>query len=102
MLSLHDRQLSRDTAYYTNPSDFMPERFLLADEKSSGVTFNKSTLDPCRYVFGFGRRICPGIDMSVQEIWIAIVFILWAFEVKKKGEGKWDTDEDRFTFTFIS
>lgn len=95
-------QLSRDPVYYPNPSDFIPERFLLADDTGSGVTFNKSTLDPCQYVFGFGRRICPGIDMSVQEIWVAIVFILWAFEVKRKGGGKWDTDEDRFTFTFIS
>ncbi|KAG8895588.1 hypothetical protein FRC01_012304, partial [Tulasnella sp. 417] len=78
------------------------ERFLVVDEKNASVTFNKATLDPCQYVFGFGRRICPGIDMSVQEIWVAIVFILWAFEVKKKGGGEWDTDEDRFTFTFIS
>lgn len=94
--------MSRDPAYYTNASDFIPERFLIADEKASSVAFNKATLDPCEYAFGFGRRICPGIDMTVQEMWIAMVFILWAFEIKKKGEGKWDTDEDRFTFMFTS
>ncbi|KAG8947357.1 hypothetical protein FRC04_010805 [Tulasnella sp. 424] len=94
--------MSRDPAYYTNPSDFTPERFLIIEEKTSSVAFNRATLDPCEYNFGFGRRICPGLDMSVQELWIAMVFILWAFEIEKKGEGKWDTDEDRFTFAFTS
>lgn len=98
----HDRSMSRDPAYYTNPSDFQPERFLIIDEKTSSVAFNRAILDPCEYNFGFGRRICPGLDMSVQELWTAMVFILWAFEIKKKGEGKWDTDEDRFTFAFTS
>ncbi|KAG8918377.1 hypothetical protein FRC00_012552, partial [Tulasnella sp. 408] len=94
--------MSRDPAYYTNASDFNPERFLIVDEKASSIRFNKATLDPCEYVFGFGRRICPGLDMTVQELWIAMAFVLWAFEIKKKGEGNWDTDEERFTFAFTS
>ncbi|KAG8906880.1 hypothetical protein FRC01_007876 [Tulasnella sp. 417] len=94
--------MSRDPAYYTNATDFNPERFLIVDEKTSSVAFNKATLDPREYAFGFGRRICPGIDMTVQEMWIALVFILWAFEIRKKGEGKWDVDEERFTFAFTS
>ncbi|KAG8907972.1 hypothetical protein FRC00_011477 [Tulasnella sp. 408] len=96
------RYMSRDPAYYTNASDFNPERFLIVDEKASSVRFNKATLDPCEYVFGFGRRICPGLDMTVQELWIAMAFVLWAFEIKKKGEENWDTDEERFTFAFTS
>ena len=45
--------MSRDEARFPNAGDFVPERFLDDDG-----TLNDDT--PADFVFGFGRRICPG------------------------------------------
>lgn len=47
------RAMSRDEARYPNPEEFIPERFL----DSEGVLTDD---DPTHFIFGFGRRICPG------------------------------------------
>ncbi|KAG8901310.1 hypothetical protein FRC00_007957, partial [Tulasnella sp. 408] len=80
---------SRDTKHYTNPSIFDPERHLKQPPE----------LDPREFVFGFGRRICPGKDLAFQEVWILAASILWAFKIV----GEEDVlaclaDVDRFTF----
>jgi hypothetical protein len=43
---IEQRQMSRDTTYYTDPEDFRPERYLKEQPE----------LDPNTYMFGFGRR----------------------------------------------
>lgn len=47
------RAISRDEDRYPDASRFMPERFLDAN----GALTND---DPAGYVFGLGRRACPG------------------------------------------
>ena len=47
------RAMSRDEARYSDADKFMPERFLDA----KGILTDD---DPADFVFGFGRRICPG------------------------------------------
>jgi cytochrome P450 len=42
--------MSRDPRNYNNPDKFNPERFLGPEPE----------LDPRKYIFGFGRRKCPG------------------------------------------
>lgn len=100
-------QVSRDIRYYANPSTFYPDRFLVSDEKQGRLSFNPSVLNPWDFAFGFGRRICPGRGLAVQEAWMAAAFILWGFEVKTKGGrtmkgGYKATDEERFNFAFVS
>ncbi|KIO27631.1 hypothetical protein M407DRAFT_73022 [Tulasnella calospora MUT 4182] len=62
---------SRNSKYYTNPSIFDPERHLKESPE----------LDPREFVFGFGRRLCPGKELAFQEVWILAASILWAFEI---------------------
>jgi cytochrome P450 len=45
-----NRGMARDSRQYRNPDAFDPSRFM----------GDKPELDPRSYVFGFGRRICPG------------------------------------------
>jgi hypothetical protein len=47
----NDRFMSRDPRNYKDPDRFDPTRFLGSNPE----------LDPRAYVFGFGRRICPGV-----------------------------------------
>jgi cytochrome P450 len=50
--------MSCDPDIYRDPEKFDPERFLGSDPE----------LDPKLYVFGFGRRLCPG-KLPVTSLW---------------------------------
>lgn len=56
-----------------NPDAFVPERFL---PRSSS-----RPLDPSDYVFGFGRRICPGRYIAEDIIFLMVSNLLAAFTV---------------------
>ena len=47
-----------DPAVYEDPDEFRPERFI-RDGK-----LDPSVQDPVSFIFGFGRRICPGMGFA--------------------------------------
>ncbi|KAG1822453.1 cytochrome P450 [Suillus subaureus] len=75
--------ISRDEKRYPDASRFMPERFL----DVNGVLTND---DPARYVFGLGRRACPGRHAGDASVWSAIVTMLATvdFSFAKDDQGK--------------
>jgi len=65
--------MSRDMENYgPDPETFRPERFLEAKRR-----------DPFLYVFGFGRRICPGRYMARNSLFITFSAILQVFSMSK-------------------
>jgi len=65
--------MSRDMANYgPDPEAFRPERFLKSQIQ-----------DPFSYIFGFGRRICPGRYMAINTLFIAISAVLQVFTLSK-------------------
>ncbi|KAF8988340.1 cytochrome P450 [Cyathus striatus] len=64
----------RDPKKYSSPEKFSPERFLSTNGHSPDE-------DPRNYIFGFGRRICPGRHLGDATMWIAMASILAAFKV---------------------
>lgn len=68
----------RDERIYTNPSDFIPERFL---EKVDPATEQRR--DPRKYVFGFGRRKCPGMNLVESSIWLLITCMIATLDISK-------------------
>ncbi|KAG9015660.1 hypothetical protein FRB90_004580 [Tulasnella sp. 427] len=85
--------ISQDAKYYSNPSEFNPDRYLKATPE----------LDPMQYSFGYGRRICPGKELAVQQVWIMIVTILWGFNMVAVEEdlAPWRERVSRFTFGLL-
>ncbi|TFK49132.1 cytochrome P450 [Heliocybe sulcata] len=61
------------------PEQFIPERFL--DEQVS-------TPDPASWLFGFGRRICPGIFLAENSVFVLIATILTAFDISPPPDGE--------------
>jgi cytochrome P450 len=66
-------------------NDFKPERHL---DRKAKIDANEEYNDPTEYVFGFGRRVCPGKDLADASVWLGIANLLAAFNFSKKSDGK--------------
>ncbi|PFH49414.1 hypothetical protein AMATHDRAFT_63274 [Amanita thiersii Skay4041] len=88
--------IAHDTTLYPDPDAFKPDRFLSSDKEPQ--------LDPRRFVFGFGRRVCPGSDFAETSLFLNIVNILKTFDIQKAvdSNGQEITPEIEFTTTVTS
>lgn len=88
---LHDERI------YSDPSKFQPERFLTQEGK-----LNPDVPDPTP-AFGFGRRVCPGMYMAADSVWIACAMILWAFDMEKPVDesGRVVDPSGEYTFGLV-
>lgn len=61
--------IGRDPEHWENPQEFFPERFL-----------NTNIDDFFGFIpFGFGRRVCPGKNLAITTIELALANILYFF-----------------------
>ncbi len=70
------RAILHDPEVYPDPEEFKPERFLNED----GNVRDDPILS---FVFGFGKRICPGRHFVDATIFIVISSVLSVFKVTK-------------------
>ena len=70
------RAILHDPEVYPDPEEFKPERFLNED----GSVRDDPILS---FVFGFGKRICPGRHFVDATIFIVISSVLSVFKVTK-------------------
>ncbi|CAE7145026.1 unnamed protein product [Rhizoctonia solani] len=62
----------RDPTHYASPHTFEPSRYLKPTPDP----------DPRKYIFGFGRRVCPGLHVANNATWIICAGILSVFELQ--------------------
>ncbi|KAF8130948.1 cytochrome P450 [Mycena galopus ATCC 62051] len=71
---------------YDNPEDFLPDRYLLT-ENGTKLGVDGSSMRHS-FVFGFGRRLCPGIHLARNAININTMNLIWAFNFKPEIDAE--------------
>ncbi|KAJ2919890.1 hypothetical protein MD484_g619, partial [Candolleomyces efflorescens] len=61
--------MTQNEEMFPEPNTFRPERYI------------ENPSLPHSFVFGFGRRICPGMHFAHNSLFILISRLLWAFDV---------------------
>ncbi|KAG1772927.1 cytochrome P450 [Suillus placidus] len=65
--------ISRDPDVYPEPDAFKPQRWI--DEQGD-------LRDDLKFfVYGFGRRVCPGQHVANRSVYIAVLLVLWAYKL---------------------
>ncbi|KAF7349068.1 Cytochrome P450 [Mycena venus] len=70
-------ECARDESIFPEPEEFRPERF------TDGVKLFTNIVEPRDFAFGYGRRVCPGRQISDSTLWITIVTMLYVFDIRK-------------------
>ncbi|KAG0705942.1 cytochrome P450 [Suillus ampliporus] len=66
--------ISRDPEVYPDPHAFKPQRWI--DDQG------RLKDDLLRFfIYGFGRRVCPGLHVANKSVFINSLLILWAFRL---------------------
>ncbi|TVY47716.1 O-methylsterigmatocystin oxidoreductase [Lachnellula occidentalis] len=87
---------THDPAVYADPMTFRPERFL-------ETATHKPEPDPRNFIFGFGRRICPGRYVADNAVFMTIAQTLAVFSIEKLVEnGKVVEPEIKFESGMVS
>jgi len=58
-------------------------------------------MDPRSFIFGFGRRYCPGADLVESSVWILTASILATLDVKPPANGMPDVKYEDAIFRFV-
>ncbi|KAI0328373.1 CyP450 monooxygenase [Cubamyces sp. BRFM 1775] len=89
---------SRDSRHYPDPEVFRPERFLMNGLPSPDV------LDPFAFVFGYGRRQCPGRHLAETSLFISVATALHTLSIAAPlgADGKPTRLQGKMTSSFIS
>ncbi|KAJ7035208.1 cytochrome P450 [Mycena alexandri] len=85
--------ITRDETLFPNASAFLPERYL---EKVEPALAKKR--DPRSYVFGFGRRRCPGVNLVESSVWILITSVLATLDISKAKDSFGNPVEPKIDF----
>ncbi|KAG5635069.1 hypothetical protein H0H81_012538 [Sphagnurus paluster] len=75
IVDAHLRGILHDERIYDDAASFKPERFEGLDPKQA------KRMDPSTYVYGFGRRRCPGNHFAHSAVWLSMVGLLSSFVI---------------------
>ncbi|KAM5567989.1 hypothetical protein ABKV19_015849 [Rosa sericea] len=84
LILINDWALSRDSRFWRDPEEFIPERF-----DDSSVDFKGQHFE--FLPFGAGRRMCPGIYMGTTTVELGLANMLYCFNWKL-SEGMKEED----------
>ncbi|KDQ59963.1 hypothetical protein JAAARDRAFT_192407 [Jaapia argillacea MUCL 33604] len=79
---LNTYTMHHDPARHPDPTTFDPDRYI-NDSTTSAESANLANANERdHWMFGAGRRICPGMIVAEREIWLTIARMLWCFRME--------------------
>ncbi|PBP21807.1 cytochrome P450, partial [Diplocarpon rosae] len=87
--------INQNAEYFPSPETFAPERYLEpSDPRYDAQIAVKPFPGPWGHgTFGWGRRVCVGADLAVNNIWIVLAKLVWAFEITPIEGTAYDVDD---------
>ena len=91
-IHLNAYAIGHDSNRHADPERFWPERYE-GDLTNSEQSRNSADVkDRDHFAFGSGRRICPGYHVAERSLAIAIMRLVWAFEIVPAPDAKLPLD----------
>lgn len=83
---MHGNQwaIHREEELYPDSENFSPNRFLEKGYPTYKQPLNTNPNIKRFSAFGFGRRICPGLETADRSLFIQIALLAWSCHVSKK------------------
>ncbi|KAJ5805527.1 uncharacterized protein N7503_003129 [Penicillium pulvis] len=81
VVTINHYALHFDPKRWENPDDFIPDRYLDYPFKAGVYVASPYPEQQIHFDFGAGRRICPGMHLAENSLFITIASIIWAFEI---------------------
>ncbi|KAF9443093.1 cytochrome P450 [Macrolepiota fuliginosa MF-IS2] len=75
--------MHHDPQRHPDPFTFNPERYMHDKTLSSESANLSNAMERDHWMFGVGRRICPGMWVAEREVFLAIARMLWAFKMEE-------------------
>lgn len=85
-------RMALDGKVWQNPMEFSPERFMTAEGEGE-VADLTGTREIKLMPFGVGRRVCPGLGVTMMHLEYFVANLVKEFEWKKGGNGDVDMSE---------
>ena len=73
--------MHHDPEHYHDPEDFIPERYDGNNKSAFESSVEADAMDRDHYIFGWGRRICPGMHLAEASVLLLVARLLWAFDI---------------------
>ncbi len=71
-----------DPDRFPDPFVFRPDRYLQHPHRSAAYANAADVHQRDHFTFGAGRRICPGIHLAENGLFLAVANLIWAFEFR--------------------
>ncbi|CAG8897611.1 unnamed protein product [Penicillium egyptiacum] len=77
-----------DQERFSDPFSFKPERYLNHPQRSAVYAAGGDIFARDHFTFGAGRRICPGIHLAENGLFLAVANLIWAYEFRLPLDDK--------------
>lgn len=74
-----------DPELYDDPETFNPDRYVLT-ENGTKPGVDAPDLKP-NFIFGVGRRVCPGVHLAQNSVNINVMNLVWAFNYTAENDA---------------
>jgi cytochrome P450 len=82
VVSMSQYILHFDPEKWERPDAFDPSRYLSYPDKAGVYATSGDARGRDHFDFGGGRRICPGMHLAENSLFITVAKILWAFKIE--------------------